>query len=656
MVDGMNKKNLDRLKLTREFYKIPLFYALIAIVVGIGPLSISTIECINKIAFESTQSTVADNMDSLRSAFRNQIQKDTLALKMIAKSLSNFDNPTGIEAVKQLKNLNQVDSFTSYDLILPSGRVLRCDGSIAESNYDFRKESAEGPRFTSREWDPILGAYIIRMTMPVVKNGHVMAVLNAKVNLLKLEEFWDFSVFQGRGAVFVIDSNTLDILMNTWDREFVNLKTAPVTEIKAGYSFDKMFSDLYSGKSGTIVFKDPKTQKNIYFFYDNMEINDWRLAISVQEHDLYSFSNRISSVLNNFLIYEAIAFAIFLLVGVLQIILVFKSKNRKLKILTCISEIELLLLRAHHNKNNITKALDKIAEITQSRAVVLKIYKTLKDGLVDTNELEELFVWTNDGNPEEFANDFVRKIKYLPEGYNSDRPYEWGLKQGADVKLDKVSLEYLPESYIAKPIRNEQGDLIGVLALHCMHKNFYTTRLLDGIAINISMLIQNIKQYEIIEKMGHSDSLTDLLNRNSFEAVFAELTQQKEPCLVVYADANGLHELNNAKGHEEGDKLLIAVASELKKAFGKDCTYRVGGDEFVILRPLNPKTDTDENIAHICNEVKTSVETCGYYVSMGHALSKPDEELPETLKAAEKQMYQDKSMYYIRTGKDRRRR
>lgn len=58
----------------------------------------------------------------------------------------------------------------------------------------------------------------------------------------------------------------------------------------------------------------------------------------------------------------------------------------------------------------------------------------------------------------------------------------------------------------------------------------------------------------------------------------------------VYVDVNGLHELNNASGHEKGDQMLQTVALELQGRFGRDNCYRTGGDEFVAFVQDEPET------------------------------------------------------------------
>ena len=68
---------------------------------------------------------------------------------------------------------------------------------------------------------------------------------------------------------------------------------------------------------------------------------------------------------------------------------------------------------------------------------------------------------------------------------------------------------------------------------------------------------------------------------------YGELLHKSEqrtisPAICVYIDANGLHELNNERGHEAGDLMLRFVADSLMEQFPKGSLYRVGGDEFVV--------------------------------------------------------------------------
>ena len=80
------------------------------------------------------------------------------------------------------------------------------------------------------------------------------------------------------------------------------------------------------------------------------------------------------------------------------------------------------------------------------------------------------------------------------------------------------------------------------------------------------------------------DPLTGLLNRRRFERDLEWWGRNRPETLTcVYIDVVGLHEINNHLGHKAGDGMLCAVAGAMQRMFPLADTYRIGGDEFVVL-------------------------------------------------------------------------
>jgi diguanylate cyclase (GGDEF)-like protein len=63
--------------------------------------------------------------------------------------------------------------------------------------------------------------------------------------------------------------------------------------------------------------------------------------------------------------------------------------------------------------------------------------------------------------------------------------------------------------------------------------------------------------------------------------------EKGDPVSLLLLDLDGLHELNTAHGHEEGDRALNATIATLGKAAKADgwLLGRIGGDEFALLAP-----------------------------------------------------------------------
>lgn len=155
-----------------------------------------------------------------------------------------------------------------------------------------------------------------------------------------------------------------------------------------------------------------------------------------------------------------------------------------------------------------------------------------------------------------------------------------------------------------------------------------------------------------ISVLSETDLLTGLHNRNSYEQNlkrYADCGEQTLYCIFI--DANGLHEMNNTKGHDAGDKMLQFIASALEEQFELNDIYRIGGDEFVVFE----NNDSEEDIRRRIENVINNVEKESYYVSVGYEKAKgANIDMSELIKASEKKMYEAKKLFYQQKGIDRR--
>ncbi len=165
-------------------------------------------------------------------------------------------------------------------------------------------------------------------------------------------------------------------------------------------------------------------------------------------------------------------------------------------------------------------------------------------------------------------------------------------------------------------------------------------------------IVRTRKELQLKERIAVTDLLTNLKNRNAYEQILEKYEADHPDYLsCVYADANGLHELNNSQGHQEGDKMLRSVADALVEAFDEGTVYRIGGDEFLVF------TREDENTtAEKAAEAKEKVTRAGYHVSVGTASGGRTVPVTSIVKTAEQNMYEDKRQYYMGHGDRRKRR
>lgn len=78
------------------------------------------------------------------------------------------------------------------------------------------------------------------------------------------------------------------------------------------------------------------------------------------------------------------------------------------------------------------------------------------------------------------------------------------------------------------------------------------------------------------------DTLSGLYNRTRLEKMHDDYYNSNELC-VVYIDVNNLKKMNDNFGHEAGDVLIQTSARKLNFWRGIGDTYRLGGDEFLVV-------------------------------------------------------------------------
>lgn len=162
-------------------------------------------------------------------------------------------------------------------------------------------------------------------------------------------------------------------------------------------------------------------------------------------------------------------------------------------------------------------------------------------------------------------------------------------------------------------------------------------------------VVHTRKEVRAKEKMATTDLLTNLKNRNAYEQTLARYEEDFPVGLAcVYADANGLHELNNSLGHAAGDQMLQTVAAAFVELFGEEHVYRIGGDEFLVFAKMDLSSASEK-----AAKAKEKAEEAGYHVSIGAASAEETADVSAVVKAAELRMYEDKKRYYMEHG-DRR--
>jgi len=112
----------------------------------------------------------------------------------------------------------------------------------------------------------------------------------------------------------------------------------------------------------------------------------------------------------------------------------------------------------------------------------------------------------------------------------------------------------------------------------------------ERFATMAALAFDSARQRDTLREQARTDGLTGLLNhRACHERLGDEVTRAAalgRPLSVVVVDLDHFKTVNDAFGHAEGDKVLIAAAAKLRSSVREDdVVARLGGEEFALILP-----------------------------------------------------------------------
>lgn len=156
-----------------------------------------------------------------------------------------------------------------------------------------------------------------------------------------------------------------------------------------------------------------------------------------------------------------------------------------------------------------------------------------------------------------------------------------------------------------------------------------------------------------------SDALTGVYSRFAYvEALDACNASVPDNLTVFLFDINGLKATNDSAGHEAGDELIRGAAACIESAVGKyGKTFRIGGDEFVVLAPMTGM-QAEDALRELTQETEgwAGKTVRNLSLSVGYVLARdyPGLSVEKLVREADRAMYVQKKEYYHRRSRDRR--
>ncbi|MDZ7671702.1 MAG: diguanylate cyclase [Halanaerobiales bacterium] len=214
-----------------------------------------------------------------------------------------------------------------------------------------------------------------------------------------------------------------------------------------------------------------------------------------------------------------------------------------------------------------------------------------------------------------------------------------------DVKLISFGKE-TPIDLTLSPIESKDNNLLGIVMV-------------------ISDITLKKKHEEKLQKLADTDRLTDIMNRRMglqyLDKQVARVKRENISLTVCFIDVNGLKNVNDTYGHNEGDKLLKIVANILKGNIREtDAIARLGGDEFLLILSDFNKEEVSEVWNRIEEKIniwnKNSDKPYNISLSRGFAQKVKGDGLSsdKLIEKADKKMYEDKEKHYKKKNKTMR--
>jgi diguanylate cyclase (GGDEF)-like protein/PAS domain S-box-containing protein len=156
----------------------------------------------------------------------------------------------------------------------------------------------------------------------------------------------------------------------------------------------------------------------------------------------------------------------------------------------------------------------------------------------------------------------------------------------------------------------------GVISMQNFSAHTYSpeqVRLLETIATQAAVAVQNARLYDQMKQMAITDSVTGLFTRRHFTALGRSEVERAlrydRHLSVLMVDIDRFKRVNDTYGHNAGDHVLQMVARmSLNALRATDIVARWGGEEFVIVLPeadLDGATLIGERIRRMVSECVT---------------------------------------------------
>lgn len=600
-------------------------------------------ECFNRL--ENASETMVQSI-------KNRVNDDLNYLRLIGKDFSNEDHlPTYEEYKDRLSTFEDVSLFERVDLLMKNNTLYTMHDEVQQIyTNEFLELNSTAEYMDRVHTDTLTNKRSVNYYVPIQQNETVIAYLVGVFQCDTMDDQFYTKILNGKTHNSIIDTTDGQVVMDNQDLNIDNI--ASDTDFKLLSPKKNVLKQIHSLKSG--AFASEKNGEKKYFVYKPVGVCNWELLVMVNEED--AFAN-VLTLKNNYMIMVICEILILLLycgfyiTKVRRISKKSNELNEDLNVSNTLIQCVRKLSNDLYKESTIDEILQIICEFYQAeRCYVLDLDMDNKkvNGIFEYGKRHddihiENMVRLCLGHTDLINQFFENQKSYYIEDVTHEIPYTSPIY--ASFMQQKI------HSIIVVPFMDHK-QIKGVFAVDNPKQNYYQKDFLESLCFFIKTAMEREKEKTKLKNLSYVDSLTYAQNRNHFNE-YIEQNRNKElhSLGVIYLDLNGLKEINDKMGHIAGDTLIISASYALQEIF-LDNSYRVGGDEFVVIEQDVSELLFFDQYAKLLKRMK-ELEIS---VATGCVWKETCPNLSETLQEADQKMYEDKKRYYSLAENDRRRR
>ena len=628
------------------------FMPTLVVMVLILALTVATYNISLRQEEEECFSRLENASETMVQSIQNRVNEDLNYLRLIGKDFSNDDHlPTYEEYRDRLSTFEDVSLFERVDLLMQNNTLYTMHDKTQQIySNEFLILNSKAEYMDLVHTDTLTNKRSVNYYVPILQNKTVVAYLVGVLQCDTLDEQFYTKILNGKTHNLIIDTTDGQVVMDNQDILDYDISTTNGYKLLSPKK--NVLQQIHSLKSGAVAFEKEGNKK--YLIYKPVKIYNWELLITIDEEDAFASALTLKKNYMVMVICEILILLLYCGFYITKVRRMSKKSNElteDLNVSNTLIQCVRKLSDDLYKDSGIDDILQIICDFYQAeRCYVLDLDMDNKKA----NGIYEYGKRHDDIHIENMVRLCLEHMDLVNQFFENQKSYYI-----EDVAREIPSTSPLYLSFIQQKIQSiivvpfmDNQKIKGVFAVDNPKQNYYQKDFLESLCFFIKTAMAREKEKTRLKNLSYVDSLTYAQNRNHFNEYIEQNKNTELHSLgVIYLDLNGLKEINDKMGHIAGDTLIISASYALQEIF-LDNSYRVGGDEFVVIEQDVSELlffDQYSKLLKRMKELEISVAT-------GCVWKETCSNLSETLQEADQKMYEDKKRYYSLAENDRRKR